>query len=102
MGKLLELEGAIELGATLEAGVLVVDLDEEGVDDPPPPPPPQAVNSNVMLRQATPVTKLAGFFIRTPNFLSFLGFSLSSNVTGYLNQYTGAIYFQIVRLDLNH
>jgi hypothetical protein len=60
--ELLELDGAFEAGATLDAGL-------EGAGDPPPPPPPQAVNSNVMPRQTAPFIKLAGLFIRTPIFI---------------------------------
>lgn len=65
-----ELLGAIELDATLDAGVLTVGFDVVGVGDPPPPPPPpQAVKRNAV--QIAPIKKLAELFIVSPSLLSF-------------------------------
>ncbi|HCS64559.1 MAG TPA: hypothetical protein DIW64_11060 [Cellvibrio sp.] len=102
LDELLALDGAIELGATLEAGVLTAGFDVVGVGDPPPPPPPpQAVNNNVVPRQIVPIKKLVELFIVSPSFLSFWIRGLLTNVTGYFGQYTDAKCFQIVRLDLS-
>ena len=69
--ELLELDGAIELGAELEIGVLDAALEVAGEDELASPPP-QAANKRVMQRWVIPVANLIEYFIRTPGVIIVL------------------------------